>query len=110
MFRDILGQLPESTTASASRATNFRAKWRCVQHAALLSRQACVVHNAECRADRRVHVDFSGLPCPDYSKANRKRKYQEGPSALVYLTWAKRHCDNRTPLLIVENVPAALLI
>ena len=68
------------------------------------------MHSEACPVGSAVHLDFSGLPCPDNSRANRKRKFQEGDSGIVYITWAKRHCQKQTPLLILENVLVARLI
>ena len=68
--------------------------------------QWCYAHGTFCPINRRVDVDFSGLPCPDNSRANRNRMYEEGPSNGVYCVWAKKHRSLQTPLLILENVPA----
>ena len=71
--------------------------------------QTCVVHGGECNPHRPVQLDVSGLPCTENSTANRKRKYEEGENAMVYLTWAKVQRRKQTPILILENVPATWL-
>ena len=53
----------------------------------------------------RVDLDFSGLPCPDNSRCNPRRLFEEGFSGPVYAVWAQKHRRLRTPLLILENVP-----
>ncbi|CAE7028680.1 unnamed protein product [Symbiodinium natans] len=102
IFGDILDQLPASVDREAG---DFAAKRRRVRAAGLLETQHCWVHNDACRLDVPVQIDVSGLPCPDNSRANLKRKFQEGGSGIVYATWAQRHIQKRTPLLLIENVP-----
>ncbi|CAE7944053.1 unnamed protein product [Symbiodinium sp. KB8] len=104
IFGNILEQLPETAAAAVSMEPDFTSKRRRVEGVTLCSHQRCFVHSEACPVGSAVHLDFSGLPCPDNSRANRKRKFQEGDSGIVYITWAKRHCQKQTPLLILENV------
>ena len=72
--------------------------------------QHCFTHNDTCELfseDKDSDVDFSGLPCPDNSRANHNRQFEEGKTGPVYIVWAKKHKAKKTPLLILENPPVA---
>ena len=84
---------------------NFSSKRRKIEGVTLQPAQFCFTHNCMCDAHHPVDIDVSGLPCPDNSKANRRRLFEEGASGPVYITWAQKHRRNRTPLMILENVP-----
>ena len=102
IFGDILDQVPcgQDTTSGS-----FGQKRRRLDQINLESQQFCRTHNMRCSLQQTVHIDMSGLPCPDNSRANPKRKFEQGPSGVIYITWAKFHKNQRTPLLILENVP-----
>lgn len=106
MFGDILSQFPADTDLTSG---DFATKKRRLQQKHLSASQYCFTHNQECSIHQAVDIDASGLPCPDNSRANHKRKYEEGSSGVVYITWAKKHRQNQTPLLILENVPESRL-
>ncbi|CAE7561236.1 unnamed protein product, partial [Symbiodinium sp. KB8] len=46
--------------------------------------------------------DVSGLPCPDFSTAGKRRR-MEGPTNSVFLAHGRLHGTQRTPLLLIEN-------
>ncbi|CAE7241358.1 unnamed protein product [Symbiodinium necroappetens] len=102
IFGNILDQL---VGGGHGHTGDFVQKSESVEVQGLTSKQQCSTHGRECSLQEPVQIDVSGLPCPDNSRANRKRKYEEGPSGLVYITWAQRHKMNQTPLLLIENVP-----
>lgn len=54
-----------------------------------------------------MDADFevAGLPCPDMSR-NGLRRLEEGPTNTVFMAHAKRHCEKRTPLIVIENTKA----
>ena len=104
IFGNILDQL---VGGGHGHTGDFVQKSESVEVQGLTSKQQCSTHGRECSLQEPVQIDVSGLPCPDNSRANRKRKYEEGPSGLVYITWAQRHKMNQTPLLLIENVPEA---
>ncbi|CAE7365205.1 desi2 [Symbiodinium microadriaticum] len=51
------------------------------------------------------HFDVSGLPCPDFSTAGKRRR-AEGPTNSVFLAHGRMHGELQTPLLLIENVQA----
>lgn len=92
---------------------SFSEKLAQINASRLQKRRFCFTHNRFCALlteDKLVDIDVSGLPCPDNSRANWKRLYQEGPSGPIYIVWAKKHKLARTPLLILENVPEACTV
>ena len=80
-----------------------------VAQAHLQGCQYCYTHNGMCSTNRPVHIDFSGLPCEDNSRANQKRAYFEGRYGKLYPIWARMHKTRRTPLVILENSPETRL-
>ena len=82
IFSNILHQIPESCDLSD---TTFPEKKQRIFNGQLQRKHFCWTHHAQCVDDQESEVDFSGLPCPDHSKANRKRKREEGPTGPV--TW-----------------------
>ena len=106
IFGDILKMLPDDINYTG----DFEGKRRRVEASCLVPKQWCETHNRYCdviKPGMSIDIDISGLPCPDNSKANRSRKYEEGPSAPIYMAWAKRHRLAQTPLILLENVPDA---
>ena len=103
IFGDILKLIPESAQLTTG---SFSEKRQRVEGVHLKGEQFCHAHNKYCNAlqPTEADVDLSGLPCPDNSRANRKRKFQEGPTGPVYIAWAKRHKQLQTKLIIIENV------
>ncbi|CAE6970572.1 unnamed protein product [Symbiodinium sp. CCMP2592] len=101
VFGDIMEQL--DGTVDMSRGS-FECKRRRVTAAALQRYQYCTTHAQPCCVDTPVMLDVSGLPCPDNSRANHGRLFEEGPSGKIYITWAAQHKRKQTPLLILENV------
>lgn len=106
IFGDILDLCNDDVDMKSG---TFSEKRRRIESATLKDRQWCNCHHNFCRVPTDAHLDLSGLPCPDNSKANRKRKFEEGPSGVIYIVWAKRHKILRTPLIIIENVPESEL-
>ena len=106
IFSNIMEQAPAYLDMETG---DFQAKRRRLTTEKLVRTQQCMTHAAACRCDRAVHIDFSGLPCPDNSKANRNRLFEEGASGKIYITWAAVHRAKRTPLLVLENVPESCL-
>lgn len=102
VFGDVLACVPESVDFVTG---TFSVKRRRLSNEQLKKEQYCVIHDRECPLDTAVDFDFSGLPCPDNSKANHKRRFEEGPTGTVFITYAKMHLDAKTPLLCIENVP-----
>lgn len=88
----------------------FSEKRMRIESATLNDHQWCNAHHDFCKVPTGAHIDLSGLPCPDNSKANRRRKFQEGPSGVIYAVWASMHKQQRTPLIIIENVPESKLL
>ena len=104
IFGDVLEQLPRGSIREVG---TFFEKLDDVNRAHLQKVQYCFQHGQCCSAVRAVDVDVSGLPCQDNSRANIKRKLQDGRFVPVYMVWAKKHRHLRTPLLIIENTPDA---
>ena len=102
VFADILDQVERRVKEDG---LSFREKKEKLASIPLRATQFCHTHNGFCSLREKVCVDVSGLPCPDNSRANQKRKFEEGSSGIVYLTWSKFHIEQKTPLLILENVP-----
>ncbi|CAE6950181.1 unnamed protein product [Symbiodinium sp. CCMP2456] len=102
VFGDVLEQLPRGSIREVG---TFFEKLDDVNRAHLQKVQYCFQHGQCCSAVRTVDVDVSGLPCQDNSRANIKRKLQDGRFVPVYMVWAKKHRHLRTPLLIIENTP-----
>ena len=71
----------------------------------LTQTQYCFSHNMPFFVQEPTCVEVAGLPCPDNSRANAARAYEEGASSGIYCAWAKRHRHLKTPLVIIENVP-----
>ena len=103
IFGDILKLIPEYVDLTTG---SFSEKRQRVEGVDLQCDQFCHAHNKYCNAlqSKEADIDLSGLPCPDNSRANKKRKFQEGPTAPVYIAWAKRHKKLQTRLIIIENV------
>ena len=78
IYGDVLKQIPSHCDLSA--LSSFAEKKRKLDATDLNQHQYCWTHNTECSLEKEVILDFSGLPCPDYSRANAKRKREEGPS------------------------------
>lgn len=76
-----------------------------IEQAHMHTHQYCFTHGEWCSLWDPVTIDFSGLPCEDNSRANRKRKFECGRFVPCYITWAKKHKALQTPLLILENTP-----
>jgi site-specific DNA-cytosine methylase len=90
---------------SYSASSCFLAKYHDVQAAHLQGSQMCITHQALCRIPD-VDLEPAGLPCQDQSAAGLQL-YEEGPTSIIFIIWAKRHILKRTPLLILENTPVA---
>ena len=101
VFGDVLHQLAYVPTFKGKR---FAEKMAMVDKEAMGRTQYCYTHAQQCPIMRSVDIDMSGLPCPDNSRANLKRKYEEGDTSSVYAVWAKKHRILQTPVLVIENV------
>ena len=104
VFGDLCGVMPEGLLDEGSFIQKVVAANR-----SMLARDAyCYTHNRLCPlwpASRRTtaDVEVAGLPCPDFSRAGRKRR-EEGPTNKVFISHAKRHVELGTPLIVIENV------
>ena len=105
MFGDMLLQIPDDVRAGLDACSCFKERLNLIASRALRARQHCYSHNEKCPTMTPVDLDFSGLPCPDNSRGNPRRLYEEGSSGPIYAVWAQKHRRLRTPLLILENVP-----
>ncbi len=52
-----------------------------------------------------VDFDTGGLPCVDYASCGKHRG-TSGISGPLFVAWAKRHKEQKTKLLLLENAPA----
>jgi site-specific DNA-cytosine methylase len=85
---------------------NFSMKLYDVNRARLNSHQFCYNHNGPCPLfieNGDADLEVAGLPCVDQSPAGNQM-FQEGRAAPVFMVHAKRHCQLRTPLVMIENV------
>ena len=101
VFGDILHQLAYQPDMEG---LPFKQRLKLVAEEAMARTQYCYTHGQQCPIMRTVDIDMSGLPCPDNSRANRKRKFEEGETSSVYAVWAKKHRILGTPVLVIENV------
>ncbi|CAE7248679.1 unnamed protein product [Symbiodinium sp. CCMP2456] len=80
---------------------------RAVDRSDFCAGQYCYQHGKVCSIlggfAKKPDYDVSGLPCPDFSRAGRRRG-REGPTATVFACHAKLHIHLGTPLLVIENV------
>ena len=88
----------------------FKVRKTAIQKKPLRKWQWCFAHGQNCRITDAADIDLSGLPCQDNSRANFKRLFFEGPNSNTYSVWAKKHRQLRTPVLILENTPATLIL
>ena len=108
VFGDILDQIDMKEVDDN---LPFQEKRKLIDSMPLRSKQVCYTHGFDnCPVLQHVDIDMSGLPCPDNSRANSRRLFEEGPSAPIYILWAKKHKELATPLLILENTPDPLLL
>lgn len=100
LFGDIVGMIP---MGAFDESGNYKAKLRGIWKCDLNSQQHCYQHSKPCNPHvKRPVFDISGLPCPDYSRANSKRQKKEGPTNSVYIIHGRWATDNKVPLLLVE--------
>ena len=104
VFGDIMEQLPHGSVTDGT----FHSKLRSVNNSHFQGLQFCFTHGHSCCTLEHVDLDISGLPCQDNSKANKKRKFEEGKFVPAYMVWAKKHKLLGTPLIILENTPDSL--
>ena len=107
VFGDMLMQ--SSVDMETMVGKSFSEKIEAIRGAPFHTHQHCFAHGRQCSFWERVDLDCSGLPCQDNSKANAKRKFQEGRCAECYIVWAEKHKAMQTPLLILENTPESKL-
>ena len=95
-------------TNRLSTVDSFLQKLQIMDDGQLTFRQWCCLHNTHCelhgRLQNSVDLEVAGLPCPDNSQAGLRR-YEEGPTAAVFIAHAKRHVHKATPMIIIENTP-----
>ena len=103
LFGDVQGCVPP---CSISREGPFMPRFREVAKANFVSHQFCYEHNRQCQVLVRTDWETAGLPCVDYSFAG-KRLQEDGPTATVFITHAKRHIQLGTPMILLENVQAS---
>lgn len=108
LFSGLVEALPAGSFCDES---PFYKKVYDVNRANLMASQWCNTCHKRCPLfGRHAESDFevAGLPCTDASIAGL-RKFEQGPTAKVFLAHAKIHIERRTPLLIIENVQDARL-
>ena len=108
IFGDVEGCIPEGVY---NKTDSFMAKYRDIENSDLLSHQHCYTHNRYCPIfGPEANSDFetAGLPCVDMSRAGKRLK-ENGRTASVFITHAKRHCEKRTPVILLENAQARCL-
>lgn len=92
---------------SFDRSDSFKKKATDIDQAFMCSHQYCFTHDMLCPIlgpkAKSSDYDISGLPCPDMSKAG-KRKREEGVTSGVFACHAKYHVERQTPMLVIENV------
>ena len=102
VFGDLLGLVASQELHSAG---SFAERCAMADAAVLQGMQHCYTHGGLCSVLRPVHFDVSGLPCEDNSRANTKRKFQDGRFGGCYSAWCRHHREMQTPVLILENTP-----
>ena len=102
MFGDMLDWIPYDNRQTIKNDT-FAEKKRKLSGVHLREQAHCHTHGGKCQIYQNVDLDFSGLPCPDFSKANRKRKFQEGPSGPVPCPFLR--VPQKLELATIEELP-----
>ncbi|CAE7853726.1 unnamed protein product [Symbiodinium necroappetens] len=74
VFGDILHQLAYQLDMAG---LTFKRRLQLVAKESMARTQYCYTHGQQCPIMRTVDIDMSGLPCPDNSRANRKRKFED---------------------------------
>ena len=99
-FEDMLAMIP---SGSFKETDSFDAKHKDICQCWLQGSQMCRQHEDVCPIPE---ADFavSGLPCTDMSRAG-KHRLREGPTSPVYMVHGKLHCEQKTPLLLLECTP-----
>lgn len=108
MFEHVEGCIPAGVLNDED---SFIQMFLKVNRCPLKTHQTCLTHGNSCPiSGKAAEVDFdvAGLPCWDYSNAGKRRR-ENGVTKKVFLSYAKRHVQQQTPLLIIENVKARLL-
>lgn len=104
VFGDLLRVLPADTFCNED---PFHRKLFKANRAKLMTSQWCFTCCKECplfgpRA--MTDIEVAGLPCTDASMCGLRR-FENGPTAQVFLAHCKIHLERRTPMMIIENVP-----
>ena len=102
-----MDMVPPSTSESVRHAECYSAKRRKIQEAPFVSRCPCENNcsiTGHCQVPD-VDVDIGGLPCVDYAMSGLLKR-EEGPTAQLFVVWARRHKRMKTKVAILENAPA----
>ena len=102
-----MDMVPPSTSESLRQAECYSAKRRKIQQAPFVSRCPCENNcsiTGLCEVPM-VDLDIGGLPCVDYALSGLRRQ-EEGPTAPLFVVWARRHKRQKTKVVILENAPA----
>lgn len=101
----VFGDMMEQSCATVDPSWSFKEKARAVNTSAMNTSQFCFTHGGHCPILKPADVNLSGLPCPDFSKANKNRKFLDGKHSQVFCVWCRHHREVQTPLAILENTP-----
>ena len=99
-FLDLMDRVP---TATVRRGMRYAEKCQRLRDCWMQRSCLCMTHGGFCLCEP-VDVDFSGLPCVDFSPAGDRRGL-DGDTIELFIVWARLHCTQQTPLVILENVP-----
>lgn len=99
-FVDLMDRVPGATVA---RGMPYAEKCRRLGECWMQQSSWRATHGGFCRCEP-VDVDFSGLPCVDFSPAGERRGL-DGDTIELFIVWARLHCAQQAPLVILENVP-----
>ena len=103
IFGDLLGCLPPG---SFNPMDPFHKKLIQIDRAPFLPKQHCYSCNRLCPlfgVASSSDLEVAGLPCTDASNAGQRR-FENGPSGAVFIAHAKQHIEQKTPIIVLENV------
>ena len=101
LFEDIVDLIPNGTLGSD---WTYSEKLQATLQVPTAERGFCVAHDCQCAVNKIAVFDVSGLPCPDMSRAGKRRK-RAGVTNTVYLAHGRYMTVNRMPLQLTECTP-----
>jgi len=101
LFEDILDLLPNGTLDPD---WTYSEKLQATTGVTTARFGSCVTHDSHCFVNKTAVFDVSGLPCPDMSRAGKRRK-RAGVTNSVYLAHGRYVTLNRMPLQLTECTP-----